>query len=269
MNQIRKLLFVIVILTTAKTGSSRKNQVVHLTEENWRDCLTGQWMIKFYAPWCPACKANEAEYEEFAGWSDDLNIKVAVVDITREPGLSGRFMVTALPTFYHAKEGEFRRYNNARSSDAMYEYIHSDGWKTQDPVWWLRHPDSIIMTLMSWLFRTSVIMKNVHETLTETYGLSTWLSYALFGLATLITGLTLGIILVCVVEFIVPTKKKQVQIISNSDDKKSNNVQSSESVLNNAQQKVNDPCNHSNSESGDLRQRNIMKTKEDVTKISG
>ena len=43
-----------------------------------------------YAPWCPACKANEAEYEEFAGWSDDLNIKVAVVDITREPGSNSK-----------------------------------------------------------------------------------------------------------------------------------------------------------------------------------
>jgi hypothetical protein len=37
---------------------------------------------------------------DFASWSDDLGIKVGHVDVTTSPGLSGRFMVTALPTIY-------------------------------------------------------------------------------------------------------------------------------------------------------------------------
>jgi hypothetical protein len=39
-------------------------------------------------------------WEEFSGWSKDLNIKVGQVDVTQSPGLSGRFMVTALPTIF-------------------------------------------------------------------------------------------------------------------------------------------------------------------------
>ena len=53
-----------------------------------------------YAPWCPACKALQPIWAEFATWSEDLDIKVGAVDITESPGLSGRFMITALPTIF-------------------------------------------------------------------------------------------------------------------------------------------------------------------------
>lgn len=53
-----------------------------------------------YAPWCPACKGLEPVWKEFSTWADDLEIKVAQVDVTTSPGLSGRFMVTALPTIF-------------------------------------------------------------------------------------------------------------------------------------------------------------------------
>ena len=54
-----------------------------------------------YAPWCPACRALTPTWREFAEWTEDLNLDgVAAVDVTENPGLSGRFMVTALPTIF-------------------------------------------------------------------------------------------------------------------------------------------------------------------------
>ena len=53
-----------------------------------------------YAPWCPACRGLQPTWEEFGGWSEDLEIGVGQVDVTTSPGLSGRFMVTALPTIF-------------------------------------------------------------------------------------------------------------------------------------------------------------------------
>lgn len=53
-----------------------------------------------YAPWCPACKGLQSTWKDFAAWSPELGIKVGQVDVTTSPGLSGRFMVTALPTIF-------------------------------------------------------------------------------------------------------------------------------------------------------------------------
>ena len=53
-----------------------------------------------YAPWCPACKALTPIWDAVGDWSTDLDINVAAVDVTEEPGLSGRFMVTSLPSIY-------------------------------------------------------------------------------------------------------------------------------------------------------------------------
>jgi thioredoxin-like negative regulator of GroEL len=53
-----------------------------------------------FAPWCPACKNLGPIWEDFSKWQDDLDIKVGHIDVTVDVGLSGRFMVTALPTIF-------------------------------------------------------------------------------------------------------------------------------------------------------------------------
>jgi len=201
---MKSLLVIFILLYTSPVWCKRRNQIVVLDDSNWRESLEGEWMIKFYAPWCPACQANDAEFKSFSEWSDDLGIKVATVDITKEPGLSGRFMVTALPTFYHGLDGTFRRYTGSRDSETMQEFIQQRYWANHEPISSFRHPDSISMTVMSWLFKTSIIVKTLHETLTESYGLSEWASYVLFAIATVAIGLILGMLIVFCVDIVSP-----------------------------------------------------------------
>jgi len=53
------------------------------------------------APWCPACRAFQATWDDFAKkWSRDLDVHIATIDVTQNPGLSGRFLITALPSIY-------------------------------------------------------------------------------------------------------------------------------------------------------------------------
>lgn len=39
-----------------------------------------------YAPWCPACQNLQPEWESFAEWGEDLEVKVAKVDVTEQTG---------------------------------------------------------------------------------------------------------------------------------------------------------------------------------------
>uniref|UniRef100_A0A8C5P330 Thioredoxin domain-containing protein n=1 Tax=Jaculus jaculus TaxID=51337 RepID=A0A8C5P330_JACJA len=78
----------------------RRSDVRVITDENWTEMLEGEWMIEFYAPWCPACQNLQPEWESFAEWGEDLEVNVAKVDVTEQTGLSGRFIITALPTIY-------------------------------------------------------------------------------------------------------------------------------------------------------------------------
>ncbi len=57
--------------------------------------------VPSFAPWCPACRALHPTWVDFSDWTEDLSLDgVATVDVTKNPGLSGRFLVTALPTIY-------------------------------------------------------------------------------------------------------------------------------------------------------------------------
>jgi len=178
-----------------------------ITEDNWRDLLQGEWMVEFFAPWCPACRGLQPTWEEFGGWSEDLEIGVGQVDVTLSPGLSGRFMVTALPTIFHVKDGIFRQYRGARDKDSLISFVEDKKWSTVEPVSGWSNPDSVQMSLVSYFFKLSMVLRNVHTTLTEDYGFPSWVSYVAFAVATILLGGILGLILVCVIDCVYPPSR--------------------------------------------------------------
>lgn len=58
------------------------------------------FLFNSYAPWCPACKNLAPAWRKLGEWSNDIGIKTAQIDVTTSPALSGRFLVTALPTIF-------------------------------------------------------------------------------------------------------------------------------------------------------------------------
>ncbi|EPY74402.1 hypothetical protein CB1_002050001 [Camelus ferus] len=63
----------------------RRSDVRVITDKNWKELLEGEWMIEFYAPWCPACQNLQPEWESFAEWGEDLEVNIAKVDVTEQP----------------------------------------------------------------------------------------------------------------------------------------------------------------------------------------
>ncbi|XP_009321229.1 PREDICTED: thioredoxin-related transmembrane protein 1 [Pygoscelis adeliae] len=176
-----------------------------IVAKSWRGDVTCQ--TPEYAPWCPACQNLQPEWEKFAEWGEDLEVNIAKVDVTEQPGLSGRFIITALPTIYHCKDGEFRRYQGARTKTDFINFISDQEWKSIEPVSSWFGPSSFLMSSMSALFQLSMWIRHCHGYLTENVGIPVWGSYAVFALATLFSGLILGLIMVFLADCICPSKR--------------------------------------------------------------
>jgi len=162
-------------------------------------------MIEFHAPWCPACRDLQKAWDSFADWSRDLNANVAEVDVTTSPGLSGRFLVTALPTIYHVKDGVFRLYAGSRDKDDFINFVQDKKWNAFKPLASWKHPDTIQMTVVSYFFKVSMSVRDLHNYFVEKQGIPPWGSYAIFGVTTLVLGCILGFLIVCLIDLIFPT----------------------------------------------------------------
>lgn len=193
-----------------KKAPTGKSSLVTLSEADWDQILVGEWMVEFHAPWCPACRALQPEWKTFSGWASDLGIKVGAVDVTAYPGLSGRFLVTALPTIYHVKDGIFRQYKGTRDTNAFVSFIEEKKWQSIEAVTTWKAPDSYQMSFVSQLFKISMALRSVHNSLVEDYGIPYWGSYIVFALATILVGAILGLLIVCVIDLIWPAKLGEV-----------------------------------------------------------
>jgi len=216
------VIFLVIALTV---NSPVESKLTKITEDNWRDILEGEWMVEFMAPWCPACRALQPIWEDFSGWTEDLEIGVGQVDVTSSPGLSGRFMVTALPTIFHVKNGVFRQYRGARDKDSFISFVEDKKWNQVEEVSSWKDPSSIQMSMVSYFFKLSMVLRNVHTTLTEEYELPYWVSYVAFAVATILLGGVLGLILVCCIDLVFPPRREDSQHQQVREDKKDSDVE--------------------------------------------
>ncbi|KAM3595454.1 uncharacterized protein V6R79_023641 [Siganus canaliculatus] len=199
--------FVVFICLTPLLASTKRENLRDVTDANWEEILSGEWMIEFYAPWCPACQQLQSVWKEFADWGEDMGVNIAKVDVTEQPGLSGRFIITSLPTIYHCKDGIFRKYQGARTKDDFLSFVDEQKWQSVEPVSSWLGPSSFLMNSMSALFKLSMFIRQCHNYMTEQLGIPVWGSYVIFGLATLFSGLALGLLLVFIADFVFPSRR--------------------------------------------------------------
>ncbi|XP_014480189.1 PREDICTED: thioredoxin-related transmembrane protein 1 [Dinoponera quadriceps] len=198
----------IALISAHVSANAQDSLVVQLNEDNWDLMLTGEWMVEFYAPWCPACQSLEEIWKKFAKESSDqkLNINVGKIDVTNSPGLSGRFMVTALPTIFHVNDGVFRQYKSPRDKDSLIEFILEKTWTKVEPIPSWKSPTAFHMSILSQFFKLSQVLRAIHTRLLEEIGLPAWGSYLIFAIATIILGGIMGLFIVCLIDFIYPPK---------------------------------------------------------------
>ncbi|CAK6974095.1 thioredoxin-related transmembrane protein 1 [Scomber scombrus] len=199
-------LFLVIYLTWLPV-SAKQGSLKEVTDGNWEEILAGEWMIEFYAPWCPACQQLQTVWKEFADWGEDMGVNIAKVDVTEQPGLSGRFIITSLPTIYHCKDGVFRKYQGARTKDDFLSFVDEQKWRAVEPISSWFGPSSFLMNSMSALFKLSMFIRRCHNYMTDKLGIPVWGSYVIFGLATLFSGLALGLLLVFIADYVFPSRR--------------------------------------------------------------
>ncbi|XP_061173250.1 thioredoxin-related transmembrane protein 1-like isoform X1 [Saccostrea echinata] len=179
---------------------------IKVTEENWSDVLEGEWMLEFMAPWCPACRGFVETWDKFSDWSKDLEINVGVVDVTENPGLSGRFLISALPSLYHIKNGEFRQYKGGRKESELISFVDDQKWQEVDPIPWYFSPASIQMAALGQFFKAAMAVRDIYNSMTKDYGIPEWACYVIFAIATILAGLILGLMIVLCCDMMLPSK---------------------------------------------------------------
>ena len=104
------------------------------------------------------------------------------------------------------KDGVFRQYRGARDKDSFISFVEDKKWTQVEEITSWTNPDSVQMTMVSYFFKLSMVLRNVHSTLTEEYQFPYWVSYVAFAVATNLLGAILGLLLVCCIDCIFPPR---------------------------------------------------------------
>lgn len=200
------MFYVLFVSVTILFFSQTQCKPIQVTEENWSDVLEGEWMLEFMAPWCPACRGFVETWDKFSDWSKDLDIKVGVVDVTENPGLSGRFLVSSLPSLYHIKNGQFRQYKGGRKETELVSFVDDKKWEELDPIPWYFSPASVQMAALGQFFKAAMAVRDIYNMMTKDYGIPEWACNVIFAIATILLGLILGLLIVLCCDMMLPSK---------------------------------------------------------------
>lgn len=177
------------------------SEPIVLTDKTWREMLCGQWMVEFYAPWCPSCQHFNSIWNEFSKAMIPKEIQVAAIDINQFPSLSGRFGISVLPTIYYVRDGTFRHFQGERSLNGLKNYIELEQWKKTTPVSSYLSPDSVVMSIIGSIFDVSLWVKNAYTILQDQYGWPSWSIFIVLSISVIFVGLIIGFGILMLIDY--------------------------------------------------------------------
>jgi len=151
--------------------------------------------------------------------------------------------------FCSVLNGQFRQYRGSRDKENFITFIEEKKWESVEEVPNWKSPSSVQMSLVSYFFKMSMFLRSLHSKLIEEYGVPYWGSYLIFALATILIGAILGLVLVCIIDFVFPPKsalpptpRSDISFVTTSSEAKSLGADEnkSETSKNSSDEKVED-----------------------------
>jgi len=119
--------------------TATEHHVVDLTIDNFEHLTqastgmtTGDWFIKFYAPWCGHCQRMAADWEELSV-TQYQKVNIAQVDCTKDQPSCARFDIGGYPTLIYLKNGKQQSYAGKRAFVELNDFVTTRG--LEDAEW--------------------------------------------------------------------------------------------------------------------------------------
>lgn len=170
----------LILLTFLTLLVAAYGEVHQLTARNWNEKVKGDYLVKFYAPWCGHCRRMQPMYEELSTNLSTSKTGVGKVDGTQERGLSAVFSITGFPTIYYIgpDNNSVYEYKGRRSVEAMVEYVNG-GYEKDEPLSFWTGPFGMVGSLKWFMLWLGNKVWGVYEML-EPY-LGRWIAGAVVG----------------------------------------------------------------------------------------
>lgn len=120
----------LVLIATGEVIVLDSKNFEHLTQAS-TGATTGDWLVKFYAPWCGHCKKMEPTYAQVADALEG-EVNVAKVDVTASRELGTRFDIKGFPTLKLISKGKVYTFKGRRSLEEITEFARG-GYQIHEP----------------------------------------------------------------------------------------------------------------------------------------
>uniref|UniRef100_A0A0V0JCP1 Thioredoxin-related transmembrane protein 1 n=1 Tax=Schistocephalus solidus TaxID=70667 RepID=A0A0V0JCP1_SCHSO len=184
---------------------------IDLNVQNWTQILKDEWLVEFYAPWCPACQLLQPEWNRLASVAPDLGIKVAKLDCTVEASVAMIFTITSLPTIYHIKDGVFRLVKGKRMSEELKHFVETQSYELIEPETWPYSPGAFYMPTVVRLLDLGMSVTRFHKYMVSK-GMPAALSLLFVATAILGSGACFGMLLLFICEYCCPPRPQILSV---------------------------------------------------------
>ncbi|KDO24271.1 hypothetical protein SPRG_09907 [Saprolegnia parasitica CBS 223.65] len=138
MNKVSTALLAVVValISLVLADDAGSSNVVQLTGDNFQELTQletgarGDWLIKFYAPWCGHCKRLAPIFEELA-IEVAGHTSIAEIDVEAHNDIKEQFGVTGYPTLLFFKQGKMYSFKGERSV-AGFKMFLEGGYEAMD-----------------------------------------------------------------------------------------------------------------------------------------